>query len=373
MIRIREVEDKDLNPLSVFLPQGFPSTTKEFWLPLFEWWWSINPAYTKNNPRGWVLEKDEKILGFIGNIPVKYLVNGVETIASASNSWYVDPSVRGIFSFIVFNEFLKQKSSSIFLFKGEDNKHIMHILSKYKFEEHILPKNQKDYVYIINKKKMLYVFKTFLLNYQMPRISQSFEYVKRAVFLFFGYLHQKPLDKGENFPKGKYVSSVCTSCDDSFSKLWEPWLKTCDITVSRDPKTLNWLYFSSAGLTQRVVFQCHRTIDKTLAGYMVFDLIPKKTSELGSMHLMDICIEKNDPQVLASLTSFAIEFGKQHHRSLLVVCVNNKETETYFRNAFSLSRTVHYYRYIKYSPQDRNNSGKNIHGTVCLPLIYPPQ
>ena len=121
MIKVREVEDKDLIPLSEFLPTGFPYTTKEFWPPLFELWWTLNPAYTPEIPRGWVLEKDRSIVGFIGNIPVRFLVGDTVKIAYRSNSWYVDPSVRGIFSFILFNEFLKQKNASLFLFKGEDN------------------------------------------------------------------------------------------------------------------------------------------------------------------------------------------------------------------------------------------------------------
>ena len=76
MIKVREVEDKDLIPLAEFLPKGFPYTTKEFWSPLFELWWTLNPAYTTEIPRGWILEKDRSIVGFIGNIPVRFLVGG---------------------------------------------------------------------------------------------------------------------------------------------------------------------------------------------------------------------------------------------------------------------------------------------------------
>jgi len=370
MIKIRELEDTDLNSLSEFLPNGFPNTTKKFWLHLFDWWWPLNPAYSRQLPKGWVLIKGESILGFIGNIPVKYRFHGELQIAAASNSWYVDPSVRGIFSFMIFNEFLKQKFTSLFLFKGEDNKHIMNILSKYKFEEHILPKSQKEYAYIIDKKNMFYVFKTFLLNYRMPKLSHSLEFIKRIWFLLFAFLYQKPVNQSASHDD-PFSSSVCTSCDASFSKLWESNQKNCNIALSRDPETLNWLYFSPARLHQRVVFQCHRSRDKTLAGYMVFELIPKKTSELGSMHLMDICIENNDPLVLASLTSFAIKFGKQNQGSLLVVWADNNETETYFRHTFTLNRTVNYYRYIRFSSGDKIKSGT--HGTVCMPFIYPPQ
>ena len=373
MMKVREVEDKDLIPLAEFLPKGFPYTTKEFWLPLFELWWSSNPAYSDQFPRGWILEKDTSIHGFIGNIPVKFLIHGQMRIAAACNSWHVDPSAQGIPSIILFNEYLKQKDVSLFLFKGEDDKHIMNILSKYKFEEHILPKSQKQYVYIIDKKKVKRIFKTFLVNNTMPKLSQLWEYSKRVGFLLFAYLYQKPVIGGGGPHEEIYISSLCTLCDDAFSKLWDPYLNTCDTTISRDPKTLNWLYFSSARQYKRVVIQCHRSRDKTLAGYMVFDLIWTKTFDGGRMQLMDMCIENNDHQVLASLTSFAIELGKQNNAPLLIVWANSPETETYFRSTFTMRRTFQHYRYVRFSDTLDMKSRKDKHSNMCLPMIYPPQ
>ena len=52
---------------------------------LFDLWWTSNPAYTPQIPRGWVLENDTTLVGFIGNIPVKFLVSGAGEIAAASN------------------------------------------------------------------------------------------------------------------------------------------------------------------------------------------------------------------------------------------------------------------------------------------------
>ncbi len=67
---------------------------------------------------------------------------------------------------------------------------------------------------------------------------------------------------------------------------------------------------------------------------MVFDIIRIKPSDEAIMKLMDICIENSDPRVLASLTSYAIEIGKQHNAALLIVWADNQETENYFRSTF---------------------------------------
>ena len=373
MLTIREVEEKDIIPLAEFLPNGFHYTTKVFWLRLFKLWWTSNPAYTDQFPRGWVLDKDTSIVGFIGNIPVKFLIHGAVRIAAASNSWYVDPSVRGLFSLRLFNEYLKQKSASLFLFKRGEDEHVLKILSKYKFEEHILPKSQKEYVYIINKRKVGFIFLDFLLKNRIPKLSELLELYKKVGFLFSMYLCQKSVNRGFDLHDDAYISSICALCDDSFSKLWEPYLNSCEVALSRDTKTLNWLYFSSARCNKRVVIQCHRSPNKTLAGYMVFDIQRMKPSDVGTMNLMDMCIENNDPKVLASLTSCAIELGKQNNAALLVVWANNQETERYFHSTFTMRMTAKHYRYVRFSDLHEINLGGYNHGNVCLPLIFPPQ
>jgi len=372
MLTVREVEDKDIIPLAEFLPKGFPYTTKDFWLPLFDLWWTSNPAYTDQFPRGWILENDTSIVGFLGNIPIKMLICGVERIAAASNSWYVDPSVRGIFSLKLLNEFIRQKSASILLFKKDDAS-LMKILQNYKFEEYILPMNQKEYVYILDKKKVGFIYLDFLLKYRIPKLSELSEIYKKFGFLFFLYLYQKPVIRGVGLEEEIYISSLCTSCDDTFYNLWKPKLNFCDATLSRDTKTLNWLYFSSARQYKRMVIQCHRTLDKTLAGYMVFDLILTEGSEVGSMQLVDMCIKDNDHQVLASLTSFAVQQGKQHNAAVLIIWANSPKTETYFQSKITLRRILRHYRYVRFSATSDIKPDRYNSGNVCLPMIYPPQ
>jgi hypothetical protein len=372
MIKLRAVEDNDLIPLADFLPHGFPYTTKDFWTARFEMWWTSNPAYTSDIPRGWVLENDSVLVGFIGNIPVKFLIYGKERIVAASSSWYVDPSVRGMTSFRLFNEFIKQKNVPLFLFKAEDEQ-VMSILPRYHFKEYILPKSRKEYVYIINRDNADFNFSKFVFNKNIPKLTDLPELYRRTGFLTFGYLLQKPLFSGKISPDTTYTASLCTSCDDAFFRIHEPALKNCDIGVSHDAGTLNWLYFSPARSFKRVVIQCRKTCDKTLAGYMVFDFERRKTGGPGTMRLMDMCIADNDPRVLSSLLSCAVETGKQNNAALLVVWADSEETDQYFRNTFILRRTVQHYRYIRFSDTEEINKSKGRQANVCPSLIYPPQ
>jgi hypothetical protein len=370
MIKIREVEDADLLPLAEFLPRGFPFTTKDFWLPRFEMWWAKNPAWTEKIPRGWVLDNGTNLVGFIGNIPVSYRVFGTDRIAAASSSWYVDPTIRGIYSLRLFNEFMKQKNVSLFLFKAEEE-YVMNFLNKYKFEEYILPASQKEFVYILDRKKFTFIFVKFIFSKQVPKLSDVPELYRRLGYLISGYLSQKPITG----PKAgdPYTSSVCTFCDDEFLRICKPDLKSCDVVVSHDTRTLNWLYFSSARWFMRVVIQCRRSPDNSLAGFMVFDIERSTSSTSGSMRLVKMCIDDRDPRVLSSLISCAVETGKQNNAAMLVVWANSPETESYFRNAFSLKKAARHYRYIRFSDDPALRSASGDHGNVCPSLIYPPQ
>jgi hypothetical protein len=370
MIQLREVNEDDLPRLAEFLPRGFPFTSKDFWLPRFELWWNQNPAYTPEMPKGWVLENNSALVGFIGNIPVKFLVGGKERIAAASSSWYVDPSVRGMSSLRLFNEFMKQKNASLFLFKAEDEE-VMKILSRYHFDEYILPKSEKEYVYILNKKKMAFIFVKYIFSKQVPKWSDLPELYKRLGYLVTGYLLQKPL--AGPVSSDAYSSSLCTSCDDAFLRLREPVVTSCDVVVSPDLKTLNWLYFSPARWFKRIVIQCRRSRDNALAGYMVFDIERRAASGEGSMRLVEMQMGDTDARVLASLTTCAIETGKQNNAALLVVWANSMETETFFRSTFFLRKSARHFRYLKFSDSPEMRSVRENHGIVCPSLIYPPQ
>ena len=372
MIKVREVEDNDIISLADFLPAGIPDTTHTFWLQRFELWWTSNPAYSRQFPRGWILEKDTTIVGFIGNIPVKFLVQGAEKIAAASSGWYVDPSIRGLYSLRLFNEFLKQKNVSLYLFKAEDES-FREILRKYKFEEHLLPRSQKQYVYIIDKKKIDFILLKFLLSGHGPKLTELPELYKRIGMLFCGYLYQKSMTRGDNLPGEGYTSSLCTSCDDTFIRIWKQYLDPCDVTEFRDIATLNWLYFPEARFLKRVVVQCQRSRDKALAGYMVFDIVRKTPSGSGVMLLMEMCIQDNHPQVMTSLTSFAIEIGKQHNAALLEVWANSRETDAFFQSTFTMKRAAQQYRYIKFTDSPAMSPGGDSHPNVCMSLIYPPE
>jgi hypothetical protein len=375
MLTVREVAEKDIIPLAEFFPTEppFRSTTKETWLRRFNTWWTANPAYTDQFPRGWILENDTSIVGFIGNIPVKFRIGREVKTAVASVTWYVVPSVRGLFSIRLFTEFLKQKNVSLFLY-NTDNKDIIPILSRYKFKEYTLPRFQTKYYLMLQRSNMDFIVRKFLINEDseedLTSLTELLAVFKRFGLLMCAYLFQKPVIRRDVLPDKDYTTSLCTFCDDTFSRIWEPFLQACDVTLSRDTQTLNWIYFSSIEPNKRVVIQCRRSRDNSLAGYMVFDIFRKTTSDVGKMQLMDLCLGDKDPRVMASLLSYAIEIGKQHNAALLVLWADSQETESYLRNTFLLRSGFQHHNYIRLSDGLKENSESLI---VCPSFIAPPR
>jgi hypothetical protein len=369
MINIREIEDKDLNLLGEFLPTAFPFSTKELWLQLFEYWWDKNPAYNHSIPKGWLLEKDAGIIGFIGNIPVKFLVRGEITVGVASNSWYAAPSARGAYSLALFHKFINQKGVALFLFKSNDNT-FSDFLSRYHFREFILPINQREYIYIIDKDKIRFNIFKFIFDDKIPRLDDFQILSRRTGALIASYFYQKPLLATPS-PGNSYTSSVCISCDLALSELFRSKLNRSKIILSPDKETLEWLLFTPGRVYKRIVIQCKREQDNSLAGCMVFDVV--KDKKWGTLQLMDLCIRDENPEVLTSMISLAIETGKQNNAAFLSVWSDNEEIDAYFNKVFFLRRSKINYRYAKFSELSGSNSMPDSLPDMGSSLIYPPQ
>lgn len=312
----RALEENDLLPLAELLPRGFSNTNRETWLRRFENWWTLNPAFTPGFPRGWVLEERGRITGFIGNVPVPFIVDGEPRLAVASASWYVDPSLRGLASLGLFNEFLHQDDAALFLFKTEDA-NLASVLRRYGFQQYPCLSRPWEYWVVVDR--------VGFIRGTLPGLAHRATVQKTDLPAGDGppgpagangfsprwHIPGRPARRPGDSPGAMYTCSLCTECDDAFTRLWYPQLESYDIAMSRDTRTLNWLYFVAARRYDRTVIQCRRSADTTLAGYMVFDFSPWSAPGTGAMKLMDMRIAENDPQVLASLVSYAMEVARQ--------------------------------------------------------------
>jgi hypothetical protein len=77
--------------------------------------WEENPAYLDMNgkwPIGWVLQAGGDIVGYVGNIPVRYELDGRQVIAACGYSWVVTPAYSA-YSILLLHEYLQQKNAAL--------------------------------------------------------------------------------------------------------------------------------------------------------------------------------------------------------------------------------------------------------------------
>jgi hypothetical protein len=88
--------------------------------PYEEWkhLWINNSAYTKfqaSLPIGWVLEgENKKLVGYLGNIPLFYELEGRRLLASVAHAWVVDTPYRG-YSLWLLDQYFSQNAVELFL------------------------------------------------------------------------------------------------------------------------------------------------------------------------------------------------------------------------------------------------------------------
>ena len=77
--------------------------------------WEANPAYLdmgRKWPIGWVLETGDKIVGYCGNIPARYELDGKQLTAACGYSWVVEPAYSA-YSMLLLYEYLRQENAAM--------------------------------------------------------------------------------------------------------------------------------------------------------------------------------------------------------------------------------------------------------------------
>jgi len=114
-VKLREVRFEDYSQI-VALTVKFHLEGESYqqWRHL----WTENPTYQEMDgrfPMGWVLEiPDGKIVGYLGNIPLSYELEGKRLIVATTRSWVVDTVYRS-YSPLLLGTYFQQANVDLFL------------------------------------------------------------------------------------------------------------------------------------------------------------------------------------------------------------------------------------------------------------------
>jgi hypothetical protein len=112
---IREATFEDYPQIAALSSRYLPSTPNTFeeWQHL----WSNNPVYDALKgkwPIGWVLESENQVLGYIGNIPFQFELHNRKILAAVGCAYVVDQRCRA-YAMLVADHFFNQKGAELVL------------------------------------------------------------------------------------------------------------------------------------------------------------------------------------------------------------------------------------------------------------------
>jgi hypothetical protein len=346
-IKLRTVEERDFEKLSVFLAEGFPTRSVELWKQRFKLWWDLNPFMNSSISRGWVLEsKNSEIIGFMGNIPIKFHINGREGLAAAASAWYVQPAFQGIQSILLLLAFLKQEKFDIFLSTTPSEK-VKKIDLKLGFLPVNLPYNSVEYWWIINYEQLFSLFLEKRLRFKM--VSKALKILFVPSKLIAPLILSFKLKKIHQHLGNEYKCSICSFCDSSFTELWEKNKRENVTSLYRDAVTLNWLCSFPPLSDVRYLIKCEHKQSNKNVGYFILDIKSPRNSETKVIQLKDIYVPQAKEKIILSLISFSINLAVKKGAAAIKFWAPNAEINKILKKYIKMKRTAEYPYYYKFN------------------------
>ena len=256
---VSKVIKEDYENLIFFLEHFYSDRPEKNWSSRIEYWWDKNPSFNHNCIRGAKLvdQTDNKIIGFIGLIPLKLKLKSSIVIAYAFTSWRVHEEYRKHSLELLY--FLDNLLADKICFNYTANQIAKFYFKKLNFEK-ITNGTINSYFYFNNT-----FFNRIFLKYKIP-ILGSF------VDLFFEIFQNFSIKKFKNHK----INIIYQTKD--FSDINTLWVNTNSaITcVERNSDFLEWLNSNPT----RNLYTVNVYSSDAILAYMTFTMVNGKYRKL---------------------------------------------------------------------------------------------
>ena len=334
MAEIVPVTREHYADLSAYLAE-FPGATfsRELNEKRFPHWWDSNPAFEDNSERGWLLRSDEKIVGFLGIIPLRFQVGGRAITAYSGTNWRVLPDFRTQ-SFELAIKLLRVARDSILfdvsvIDEGAD-----------------LPERMK-----FQRLRAYYPARSLAVTSLSNKIQSYFPdgRIQRPFFTGLGTLMSwvPPvwLKKAKLAP-GVEVERL-DRADEAFDRLWEATKHQYENTNVRTSELINWYCFGNP-LIQKELFGCYRHGE--LVGYQICGR--SRNPRLKILDCLDLWTATEDLEAAKALLFASIDFARENRLASVSVLHFNPVTEKVCHGVGMIRRRpVPQKEYIRVAPK----------------------
>jgi hypothetical protein len=280
--RIGLLTESRLDALAAYLA-GFEGIQSDpaYWKSRFRLWWDDNPAFDKDSVRGWTLQIKERIVGFVGSVPSRMLVDGEERVARSITTWMVDAPFRND-SLAMLLELLEEAEDAP-VFDTTPTDHVAEVLRTLDFEPVPWGGSKED----------LYTGDPSALG--------------RAALGALGGAFVGPVLGGLQrlrarlrVPAGLRVEPVDALAERDYDRLWERTRGAYGTTNVRDASAVRWAALAD-GIVQKRLYEC-RDAGK-LRGFLI--LKPRVRRGLDTFECADLWNDPDHPEAFDALVSTA--------------------------------------------------------------------
>lgn len=336
-VKIREATFNDFNRIKKLFIQ-YNMRFKDYSFQEWEHIWKNNPVVQKLSghwPIGWVIEHEHNIVGYLGNIPIAYELNGKRIIGASMNSWVVNNSFR-MKSILLLHAFINQNLPDLFLNTTAD-KAAGKVFAFYKGEK--VPHDTYDQVlfWIVNYQKVV-------LSYLIKKniFPRSLSYPLGFIIKIFDKLRRKNI-----FQHERSDVRFCQSFNKTFDKFWENLRKTKNLLLAvRNLQALSW-HFSKA-IHNGTLWVFYKQQNQGITSYAIFIREDNKEIGLVRVRLVDFQLLDNTYEEFGEFLASARKKCIQENIDIIeVIGFNNKKRsimEKYFPYIRRLPNWPFYYR-----------------------------
>lgn len=281
-----------------------PEAARRSW----DWLWTRNPALVGRReppPLGWVLECDDQIVGFFGNIPRRYHYDGRDLLVCVGTSWAVENPFR-TWVRALCAAYFQQPDADLLLCTTASP-----AAGRFLLKFSAVPMPQTTYRQVLywvvdgngflrsalRKKGVRAPLATAAGFALSPGLRAALTLTRRRP----GRLCMGPE------PEAISLSDV----DEQFDSLWHRKLtEGRRLYAYREAQDLRWHFEPAAEAGTLGILCCRR--GQRLDGYLV--LIRAETPDLGLVRarVADLVVAEDDPPVVDALLGSAYDWGREH-------------------------------------------------------------
>lgn len=294
-LKLKTVSNTDYDALIEFL-SNFEDENRgpKFWRSRLYFWWDQNPAFSDEIERGWILTRNDndKIVGFIGNIPSFFHFQREKIIVYNATTWRVKRKYRNQSLLLLFKSVSYSKNSISFDTTPSDD--VVNILKALNYQQ--FPVLTKwTYFNLLNS-----------YNVFRARISTSnflFILTKPALQILRYYQSIRLM----NMDRVNTVKRI-TKAGSKFDSLWEKSKNKYANTNVRTSDVINWYCFGDINFEKILLGYFH---NDELQAYAIYNIIlsDNKLKQLFCTDLWGININK---KIVRSFCAAAMKYANDN-------------------------------------------------------------